>query len=50
MRACEPGLGLFFGVRLMFVGVMNFGHILTLRLVGVKILWSKFNPNLVILN
>ena len=32
---------IFFGVKLMFVSVVNFGHIPTLRFVGVKIFWSK---------
>ena len=41
---------IFGGVNLMFVGVMNFGLIPTLMLVGVKIFWSKSNPNWVILN
>ena len=34
----------------MSVSVVNFGHILTLRFVGVKIFRSKYNPNSVILN
>ena len=38
-----------FGVKLMFVGVANFGHVPMLRLVGVKIFRSKSNQNLVIL-
>ena len=37
------------GVKLMFVGVVNFGHVPKLRFVGVKIFWSKSNQNLVIL-
>ena len=48
-RACEPGLGdlpkpttpaYFFVVKVMFIGVMNFGQIQKLRFVGVKIFWS----------
>ena len=55
---CELGLGdlskptapaYFGGVKLMFDGVMNFGQVLTLRFVGVKIFWSKSNLNSVIL-
>ena len=58
VQACEPGLGelskltapaYFWGVKLMFVSVVNFGHVPKLRFVGVKILWSKSNQNLVIL-
>ena len=58
-RACEPGLGdlskltppaYFWGIKLMFVGVMNFSHVPTLRFVIVKCFRSKSNPNLVILN
>ena len=46
VRACEPGLwdlskptapAYFPGIKLMFVGVMNFGHVSTIRFVGVKI-------------
>ena len=43
-------LAYFWGVKLMFVGIMNFGHIPTLKFVGVKIFQSKSNPNLVVLN
>ena len=39
----------FWGVKLMFVGVVNFGHVPTLRFISVRIFWSKFNQNLVIL-
>ena len=40
---------LLFWVKLMFVGVVNFGHLPTLRFVGVNIFQSKFNQNSVIL-
>ena len=52
VRACEPGLGdlskptapaYFFGVKLMFVGVMNFGQIQKIRFVVVNIFWSYSN-------
>ena len=33
----------------MFFSVVNFGHVPTLRFVGVNIFWSKSNQNLVIL-
>ena len=58
VQACELGLGdlsnlttpaYFFGVKLMFFGVMNFGHVPTLRFVGVKIFRSKSNQNSLIL-
>ena len=58
VQACKPGLGdlskpiapaYFWGVKLMFVGVVNFGHVPTLRFVGVNIFWSKSNQNLIIL-
>ena len=58
VQACEPGLGdlsklttslYFWGLKLMFVGVVNFGQVLTLWFVGVKIFWSKSYQNLVIL-
>ena len=44
VRACKTGLGdlskptapaYFFGVKLMFVGVMNFGQVKKITLVGV---------------
>ena len=49
VRACEPGLGdlskptapaYFFGLKLMFVGVMNSGQINKIRFVIVKKFWS----------
>ena len=40
---------IFLGVKIMFVGVMNFGHVPKLRFVCVKIFWSKSNQSLVIL-
>ena len=35
----------FFGVKLMFVGVVNFSQVQKIRFVGVKIFWSCSNPN-----
>ena len=35
----------FFGVKLMFVGVVNFGQVQKIRFVGVNIFWSCSNPN-----
>ena len=49
VRACEPGLGdlskptapaYFWGVKLMLVGVMNFGQIQKIKFVVVNIFWS----------
>ena len=41
--ACEPGLGdrtsMFWGVKLMFVGVTNFGQIQKIRFIVVQIFW-----------
>ena len=57
VQACEPGLGdlskptapaYFFGVKLMFVGVMNFGQIQKIRFVAVNIFWSYSYQFLVI--
>ena len=54
VRACEPGLGdLFkptapaysFGVKLMFVGVVNFGHVQLLSFIVLKNFRSCSNPN-----
>ena len=54
VQACEPGLGdlskptapaYFFGAKLMFVGVVNFGQVQKIRFVGMKIFWSCSNPN-----
>ena len=54
VQACEPGLGdlskltapaYFFGIKLMFVGVMNFGQVQKIRFVGVKKFRSCSNPN-----
>ena len=54
VRACEPGLrdlskpttpAYFFGVKLMFIGVGNFGQVQKIRFVGVKIFWLCSNPN-----
>ena len=36
---------IFWGVKLMFVGEVNFGQVLTLRFVSVKIFRSKSNQN-----
>ena len=53
VRSCEPGLGdlskptspaYFFGIKLMFVGVMNFGQIQKIRFVGVINFRSCSNP------
>ena len=53
VRACEPGLGdlskptapaYFFGLKLMFVGVMNFSHVPALRFIVVKIFSVIFLP------
>ena len=50
VQACRLGLGdlskptapaNFFGVKLMFVGVVNFSHVPTLRFIGVKIFLVK---------
>ena len=58
VRACKPGLGdlskpiapaYFWGVKLMFVGVVNFGHVPTLIFFGANIFWSKSNQNVIIL-
>ena len=35
---------IFFGVKLMFVGVVNFSHVQLLRFVVLKIFWSCSNP------
>ena len=57
MQACEPGLGdlskltapaYFFGVKLMFVGVVKFGQVKKIGHVGVKFFWSYSNQFLVI--
>ena len=40
---------IFLGVKLMFVGVMNFGQIKKIRFVLVKIFWSNSNQFSVIL-
>ena len=54
VRACEPGLGdlykltapaYFFGVKLMFEVVLNFGYVQLLRFVVLKKFWSCSNPN-----
>ena len=54
VRACEPGLGdlskltapaYFFVIKVMFVGVVNFGQIQKLRFVGVKNFWSCSTTN-----
>ena len=54
VRACEPGLGdlsklnapaYFFGVMLMFVGVVNFGQVQKIRFVGGKNFRPCSNPN-----
>ena len=39
----------FWGVKLMFVGDVNFSHVPTLRFVGVNIFWSYSNQNSIIL-
>ena len=39
---------IFFGVKLMFVGVGNFGQVKKIRFVGVKIFRSNSNQFLVI--
>ena len=58
VRACKPGMGdlsmptapaYFWGVKIMFVGIMNFGQIQKIRFVVVKIFWSNSNQFLVIL-
>ena len=58
VQACKPGLGtcpsrphqhFFGGVKLMFVGVVNFGQIQKISFVNVKIFWSNFNQFLVIM-
>ena len=58
VRACEPGLGdlskptapaYFFGVKLMFVGVVKFGQIQKIMFVVVIIFWSYSNRFSVIL-
>ena len=37
-RLCKPTApAYFFGVKLMFVGVVNFGHVSSLRFIGVNI-------------
>ena len=50
--ACEPGMGdlskptaptYFFGVKLMFVGVLKFGQVQNVRFFGVKIFRSYSN-------
>ena len=55
VQACEPGLrdlfnhtapAYFFGVKLIFVSVVNFGQVQKLRFVGVKNFRSCSNPNL----
>ena len=52
VQACEPGQGdlsklivpaYFFGVKLMFVGVVNFGQVQKIRFVGVNIFRSYSN-------
>ena len=49
VRACEPGLGdlseptapaYFFVIKVMFIGVVNFGQIQKLRFVSAKIFWK----------
>ena len=49
VRACKPGLGdlfkptapaYFFGIKLMFVGVVNFGRIQKIRFIIVINFWS----------
>ena len=53
VQACEPGQrdlseltapANFFGVNLIFVGVVNFGQVKKIRKVDVKNFWSYFNP------
>ena len=53
VRACKPGLGdlskptapaYFFGVKLMFVDIVNFGQIQQIKFVGVKNFRSCSNP------
>ena len=43
------GTSIYFGVKLMFVGAMNFGQIQKIRFIVVKIFWSYSNQFLVIL-
>ena len=54
VRACQPGLGdiskptapaYFWGVKLMFVGVVSFSLVPLLRFVVLKIFRSFSNPN-----
>ena len=40
---------IFFGVNLMFVGVMNFSQVQKIRFNVVNVFWSNFNQFLVIL-
>ena len=56
VRACEQGLGvqadrtsIFFGVKLMFVGVMNFGQVQEIRFVVMTFFWSYSNQFSVVL-
>ena len=58
VRACEPGLGdlfkptapaYFWGVKLIFVGVVNFGHVQLLRFVVLKIFGHVLTLILVVL-
>ena len=58
VRACDLGLGdlskltppaYFLGVKLMFVGVANFGQTQKIRFIVVKIFWSYSNQFWVIL-
>ena len=58
VQACELGLGdlskltaqaYLWGVKLMFVGVMNFGQVKKIRFVVVKFFWSYSNQFLFIL-
>ena len=49
LRAGAGAPAYFWGVKLMFVGVMNFGQYQKIRLVVVKVLGSYSNQFLVIL-
>ena len=57
VRACKPGLedlskptapAYFWGVKLMYVGVMNYSQVQKIRFIVVKIFWSNSNQFLVI--
>ena len=54
VRACEPGLGdlskpiapaYFVGIKLMFVGVLNFSKVQKIRFFVVKKFWSCSSPS-----